>query len=192
MNYTEFTNAVTSFTVRDDLPITTLIQLAEASLRPIVRHYLAEKTVTLNLVDDIAELPSDFLEMRALTGASGFTYKPISPASAEIQFGQIGYYRIGDSLSFVPAADGQTEAQVTLAYHSSFAPLTDLQTNFLFSRFENIYLRAVLREAYRWLQDAQGVAIQDAALKEELSFLAEDNRRGTMTSTILWRDSAWQ
>ncbi|WP_244428306.1 phage adaptor protein [Sinorhizobium fredii] len=191
MTYDELIETIESYTIRDDIPVTTMIRLAEAALRPITKHYLSEKTVTLIVADDIAELPSDFLEMRAISGTSGSIYKPISPTISDVQSGQVGYYRIGDSLSFVPSSAGEVDDEVTIAYWASFPALTDVQSNWLFDRFPNIYLRAVLKESFRWLKDPEGVAIEDAALKEELSILAEDDRRGKQSGPIIWEFGTW-
>ncbi|MDX0947216.1 hypothetical protein GOD93_16315 [Sinorhizobium medicae] len=192
MTYDELLETITSYTIRDDIPVTTMIRLAEATLRPIAKHYLSEKTETLFVVDSVAELPSDFLEMRAITGESGQTYKPIAPANSDVFDGQVGYYRVGQSLTFVPSASGEVDDQVSIAYWTSFPALTDIQSNWLFDRFPNIYLRAVLKESFRWLKDPEGVAIEDAALKEELSILAEDDRRGRQTGPIIWESRTWQ
>ncbi|GCA50634.1 hypothetical protein KGO5_03081 [Sinorhizobium sp. KGO-5] len=192
MTYDELLETITSYTIRDDIPVTTMIRLAEATLRPIAKHYLSEKTETLFVVDSVAELPSDFLEMRAITGESGQTYKPIAPANSDIFDGQVGYYRVGQSLTFVPSASGEVDDQVSIAYWTSFPALTDIRSNWLFDRFPNIYLRAVLKESFRWLKDPEGVAIEDAALKEELSILAEDDRRGRHTGPIIWESRTWQ
>ncbi|WP_455918662.1 phage adaptor protein [Ensifer canadensis] len=192
MTYDELIDNVLSYTVRDDVPVSTMIRIAEASLRPITKHYLSEKVVTLPVVDGFAELPSDFLEMRAITGTSGITYKPISPTNADVREGEVGYYRVGDEVSFVAAATGQLEAEVQLAYWYSFPALSSTQSNWLFARYPSVYLRAVLRESYRWLKDPESAAIEDAALKEELGILGEDNRRGLQTGTIYWREPTWQ
>ncbi|RVO54942.1 hypothetical protein [Sinorhizobium meliloti] len=192
MTYDELLETITSYTIRDDIPVTTMVRLAEATLRPIAKHYLSEKTATLFVVDSVAELPSDFLEMRVITGESGQTYKPVAPANADIQDGQVGYYRVGNSLTFIPSASGEVDDQVALAYWYSFPALTDIQSNWLFDRFPNIYLRAVMKESFRWLKDPEGVAIEDAALKEELSILAEDDRRGRQTGPIIWESRSWQ
>ncbi|MGH0331026.1 phage adaptor protein [Sinorhizobium meliloti] len=192
MTYDELLETITSYTIDDSVPVTTMIRVAEAALRPIAKHYLSEKTETLFVVDSVAELPSDFLEMRAITGESGQTYKPIAPANSDVFDGQVGYYRVGQSLTFVPSASGEIDDQVSIAYWTSFPALTDIQSNWLFDRFPNIYLRAVLKETYRWQKDAAGVAIEDAALKEELSILAEDDRRGRQTGPIIWESRTWQ
>lgn len=192
MTYDELLETITSHTIRDDIPVTTMIRLAEGTLRPITKHYLAEKTETLFVVDSVAELPSDFREMRAITGESGQTYKPIAPANSDVFDGQVGYYRVGQSLTFVPSASGEVDDQVSIAYWYSFPPLTDIQSNWLFEWSPNVYVWAVLREAYRWLKDPESLAQAEIALKEELANLAEDDRRGRQTGPIIWESRSWQ
>lgn len=192
MTYDELLDTVTSYTIRDDLPVTTFIKLAEATLRPIAKHYLAEKIATLTVADDMADLPDDFLEIRAITAESRQTYKPVSPANANLFERQIGYYRAGDVLSFIPHADTAVDDEVSLLYAASFPALTADQSNWLFERFPAVYLRAILKEANRYLKDAEGIAIEDTALKEELSILAEDDRRGRQTGPIIWEQATCQ
>lgn len=101
---------------------------------------------------------------------------------------RFGYYHEGDSLVFV----GDIDAEVTLLYSAAFPDLTSDQTNWLFDRFPNIYLSAVLKEFHRWQTNAEGVQIEDAALKEALAIVAEDDRRGRVTGPIIRQDRTWQ
>ena len=77
MTYQEFLTLIKSYTIRDDAPINSFILRAESHLRPIVRHYRSEKTIVLSITDDIADLPADFIEIRAITGIAK-RYKPVS------------------------------------------------------------------------------------------------------------------
>ncbi|KAA3511611.1 phage adaptor protein [Agrobacterium rosae] len=184
MTYQEFLALIKSYTIRDDAPIISFILRAESHLRPIVRHYLAEKTIVLSITDDIADLPADFIEIRAITGTEK-RYKPISINSATSD--EVGYYRIGSTLIFA----GKVEATVKLTYYSAFTPLTETNQNWLFGNFQNVYISAVLREFYRWEKDAEGVASEQGALNEALSVLAEDDRRGRMTGSITIGGPTW-
>jgi hypothetical protein len=185
MTYDELIETINSYTIRDDAPIQGFIKRAETSLRTIVKHYLAEKTVVLSIVDNRAELPSDFREIRTITGTK--TYKPIAPMNATINDDEVGYYREGNSLVFI----GVIDSDVGLLYASAFEDLTALQTNWLFDRFPNVYLSAILKEFYRWTKDPEGVQIEQAALNEALSIVAEDDRRGRVTGTIIIGASTW-
>ncbi|MFD1326751.1 phage adaptor protein [Mycoplana ramosa] len=186
MTYDELLETIESYTIRDDAPITSFIRRAETYLRTITKHYLAEKTVLLNVTNGKAELPSDFREIRTITGTR--TYKPIAPSHAQIESDEVGYYREGNTLVFV----GEVDSQVGFLYHAAFPDLTEDQSNWLFERFPNVYVSAILKEFHRWQTNPEGVSIEDAALKEALAIVAEDDRRGRQTGTIYFGASTWQ
>jgi hypothetical protein len=185
MTYAEFIDIIASLTIRTDAPITSFIKRAEASLRPIAKHYLSEKVVTLPIVDGIAALPADFLEIRTITGTK--KYKPVAPTSATLFEGEVGYYRIADDLSFV----GEADDEVQLTYFASFGDLTETDTNWLFDRFPSVYIAAVMRAFRQWESDADGVAVEQAALNEALSIVAEDDRRGRQTGPLTLGGASW-
>ena len=185
MTYDEFLATIKEYTIRDDAPISGFIRRSETFLRTIIRHYLSEKTVTLSVVDSTAELPSDFIEIRAISGAAK-TFKRVSPTNAKLTSDQVGYFRVGDSLIFV----GGEDMQIELIYSASFPDLSATQTNWLFDRFPNVYISAVLKEFHRWQQSAEGVQIESAALQEALAIVAEDDRRGR-SSPIIMGDTSW-
>lgn len=185
MTYDDFIAIIEGLTIRTDAPITAFIKRAEAHLRPIAKHYLSEKVVTLPIVDGLAALPADFLEMRTITGDK--TYKPIAPAKATLCEGEVGYYRIADDISFV----GEADDEVQLVYFASFSDLTETTTNWLFDRFPNVYIAAVMRAFRQWESDADGTAIEQAALNEALSIVAEDDRRGRQTGPLTLGGASW-
>ncbi|WP_276118289.1 phage adaptor protein [Pararhizobium qamdonense] len=187
MTYDEFIEQIDSYTIRTDAPIAAFITRAESSLRTIVKHYLAEKTVTLNVAANRATLPSDFREIRTITGSAGITYRPIAPMNAVLQENEVGYYRDGNSIVFV----GSPDSSIGFQYSSAFPDLTATQSNWLFERFPNVYIAAVLKSFYEWTKDPEGVQIEQAALNEALSIVAEDDRRGRVTGTIIMGASSW-
>jgi hypothetical protein len=185
MNYDQILQTISDYTIRDDAPIEGFIKRAETTLRTIVKHYLAEKTVTLTVIDNRAELPSDCREIRTINGTK--TFKPIAPMNAIINEDEVGYYREGNSLVFV----GVIDSDVGLLYASAFEDLTALQTNWLFDRFPNVYVSAILKEFHRWQVNPEGVQIEGQSLQEALSIVAEDDRRGRQTGTIIVGGSTW-
>lgn len=186
MTYDEFIEVIESHVIRDDAPITSFIRRAETNLRPIAKHYLAEKVVTVPVVDGIVELPDDFQEMRQISGT--MRYKPVSPTSSTLFGGECGYYRIGDVISIV----GQADATVELIYFAAFEDLSETASNWLFERFPNVYISAVLKAFYQWERDAEGVQIESQALQEALALVAEDDKRGRQTGTIVMGGGTWQ
>ncbi len=185
MTYEELLDHVRSFTIRDDAPITAFIARAESNLQTIIRHYLSEKTVKLTVVGGRAVLPSDFREIRQITGTK--FYKPVSPVSAILHCDEVGYYREGDAVVFV----GIPESEIQLLYLAAFPALTATQSNWLLERFPSVYVAAILREFHRWQVDAEGVQIEQQALNEALALVAEDDRRGRQTGTITMGGGTW-
>lgn len=186
MTYDELLSTVKSYTIREDAPITGFMRRAETYLRIVVRHYLAEKTVVLSVIDGVVELPADFIELRIITGSTWKRYRPVNPVASILLEGDVGYYRTGNTIVFV----GEHDAEISMIYASAFEDLTEENSNWLFEKFPNVYLSAILKEFHRWQTSQEGVAIEDAALKEALSIVAEDDRRGRVTpistSAITW------
>ncbi|MGQ3209539.1 phage adaptor protein [Shinella sp.] len=185
MTYDEFISHINALCIRDDAPIVTFIRRAEAYLRPLVKHYLAEKSVTLTVTDGTTTLPADFIEIRSITGT--LTYKPVSPTSATLLEGQVGYFRVADDLVFV----GEPDSTVDVVYHSAFPDLTETQSNWLFDRHVGVYLASVMKAFYQFEKDPEGVQIENQALQEALGVVAEDDRRGRVGGVIIMDTGTW-
>lgn len=188
MTYDELLSTIESYTIRDDAPIDSFIRRAESYLRTVTKHYLAEKTVVLPIVADTVDLPADFLEIRTITGKK--LYKPVSVQAASLCENEVGYYRSGNRLTFV----GEPDAEIELLYWAGFPNLTEdtADSHWLFQRFPSVIIAAILKEFHRWQTNPEGVAIEDAALKEALSIVAEDDRRGRQTGPIIMGGSTWR
>lgn len=186
MTFDEFNQCLIDLQIRQDAPNESLLRRSESYLRVVTKHPASERTVLLPIVDGIATLPADFLEMRLISGTK--TYKPVAPMAANLTEDEVGYYREGNNLVFV----GEPDAEVALLYHFAFADLTADQTNWLFDRFPNVYIACVMKFFEQWQRNAEGVAIEDAALKEALSVVAEDARRSRITGPIIMGGSGWQ
>lgn len=188
MTYDEFLSTIESYTIRQiaDMPFEGFVRRAESYLKTVAKHYLAEKTVVLPIDVGAITLPSDFLEIRSITGTK--LYKPVAVQAANLCENEVGYYRTGNRLVFV----GEPDATIELLYWAAFPDLTEDQSNWLFDRFPNVYISAVLKEFHRWETDSEGVAIEDAALKEALSIVAEDDRRGRQTGPIIMGANTWR
>ena len=185
MTYDAFLTHILSLCVRDDAPIETFIRRSESYLRTVTKHYLSEQTVTLPVVDGAIELPADFIETRTITGTK--TYKPVSPANAQLTSDEVGYFRAGSNLVLV----GDADAEVALLYWASFPDLTATTDNWLVTNFPNVYIAAVMKGFYQWTKDPEGVQIEQAALNEALSVVQEHDRRGRNTGTIIVGGSSW-
>jgi hypothetical protein len=187
MTYDELLETVNSYTIRTDAPVVGFIRRAESYLRTITKHYLSEITVSLPVTDLTTQLPADFREIRAITGTGTKTYKPVAPTNAILAEDEVGYYRSNTALIFV----GTPDEAIVLLYSAAFPDLTASQSNWIFDRFPNVYLAAVLKEFYRWTKDPEGVAVEQSALQEALSIVAEDDRRGRVTGPIIIGGTGW-
>ncbi|AYD00918.1 hypothetical protein [Neorhizobium sp. NCHU2750] len=188
MTYDEFLSTIESYTIRsiNDMPFDGFVRRAESYLRTVTKHYLAETTVVLPIVAGAIDLPADFIEIRSITGAK--RYKPVAVQAAVLCENEVGYYRSGNRLVFV----GEPDETIELLYWAAFADLTEDQSNWLFDRFPNVYISAVLKEFHRWQTDPEGVQIESAALQEALSIVAEDDRRGRQTGPIIMGGNSWR
>ncbi|AYD01738.1 hypothetical protein [Neorhizobium sp. NCHU2750] len=188
MTYDEFLSTIESYTIRSisDMPFDGFVQRAESYLRSVTKHYLAEKTVILRIDVGAITLPDDFLEIRSITGAK--LYKPVAVQAANLCENEVGYYRTGNRLVFV----GEPDATIELLYWAAFPALSADQSNWLFDRFPNVYISAVLKEYHRWMTNAEGVQIESAALQEALGIVSEDDRRGRQTGPIIMGSNAWR
>ncbi|WP_313199922.1 hypothetical protein [Rhizobium sp.] len=186
MDYDSFIATIQSYTIRDDAPIDSFIRRAESYLRTVTKHYLAEKTVVLPIDVGAITLPTDFLEIRTVTGTK--LYKPVAVQAANLCENEVGYYRTGNRLVFV----GEPDATVELLYWAAFPDLTEDQSNWLFERFPNVYIAAVLKEFHRWQTSSEGVQVEGQALQESLSIVAEDDRRGRQTGPLIMGAARWQ
>lgn len=185
MTYDELISTINSYIIRTDAPIPEFIRRAESQLRVMARHYLSEKTAVLSVTDNTASLPSDFMDIRQISG--NLFYRPVSPINAEIYFDECGYYRQGNQLIFV----GTPDSSVTILYESRFPDLTATSSNWLFERFPNVYVSAILKEFYRWEKDTDGFSIETAALNEALGIVSADDQRGRATGTIAFNQGGW-
>lgn len=186
MTYDEFIQVVTDLQIRGDAPLESLIRRSESYLRVVTSHVLSEKSVVLPVVDSRVELPADLLEIRLVSGSK--LYKPVAPQAARLCEEEIGYYREGNSLVLV----GEPEAEVSLLYKFAFADLTEDQTNWLFDRFPNVYIAAVMKSFEQWQRNSEGVAIEDAALREALGVVELDDKRARQTGPIIMGGSTWR
>lgn len=185
LTYDEIISTVQALMVRTDAPVGDFIKRGEAHIRPLIRHYLAETTVALPVTANVAVLPADFLEVRAITGTK--TYKPVNPANAKLYFDEVGYYRSNNTLVFV----GQPDPEVTILYAASIPGISPTSTNFIADRFPNLYIAVIMRFFYQWERDAEGVQLETASLNEALAVVAEDDKRGRQTGQIIMGVQPW-
>jgi len=161
--------------VSDTDPIATFISLAEGDFFPFVKHYMQETTVSLPIVDGKVTLPDDVQDVRKLH-IPGYTLKRVSVYTSEIYTGEIGYTTSGNSYVFSGLPADPVNVEIT--YDARPEPLSETNpTNWLLQRYSNVYLHGALVRAYRWRQNAQAEAGEEASLQKALGLLATDHKR---------------
>lgn len=188
-NYDELKQAVQDYTLRDEIPFDTFLRLAEAKINPMIKHYLQEKTETLDIIDNTATLPADYLEGRFVSVDDKPTFQTGIDTNTFTQ-SEVLYKQIGNTFEF----RGEYEVpKAKLVYTASIPKLTTAEpTNWLLQRFPNVYLHAVLAAAFRWLRDGEAEAQEAASLMEAASIVAADNLRGVRPANPLRSEaSAW-
>lgn len=174
-NYSDLQETVADYIFRSDAPVKAFIARAENDVQPFLKHYLTEDEVTLESVGNVVTLPADFLEARRVL-IDGMLAKRISVYGSQLRAGEIGYLQSGNGYSIAPPQD--EPRAVTLTYYKRLTPLSDAEpTNWLITKFPNVYLAATLVRAYRWLKNPEEEAGEKQSLKEALAEVASDHAR---------------
>ncbi len=185
-NVNELKTAVADYTTRSDLPLNTLIALAETKFASTVKHRLSEKYVDIAVTAGSASfpLPVDFQEGRSLK----LNHVPLSLCSIDslnANPGDTNQYAIVGStirLQSRPAKD----IAVALVYYSRVSALTDAnQTNWLLTAFPDVYLYGVLLEYAIWAQDADKQTTYGTLLATALANLSADHAKGSFSGSTL-------
>lgn len=190
-NYSDLQETVADYIFRSDAPVKSFIARAEGDVQPFLKHYLMETEVTLSSVDNVVALPADFLEARRVL-IDGVLAKPISAYGAQLREGEIGYFQSGSGYSIAPAQEAPRT--VTLTYYKRLPALSDAQpTNWLITKFPNVYLAATLVRAYRWLKNPEEEAGEQQSLQEALGEVAKDHARAVNSGNPIELETrAWQ
>lgn len=182
----ELRAAITDYTTRTDVPVTTCIALAESKFASTVKHRLAEKFAEIPVAANAPSfpLPVDFQEARSLK----IEGKPLTLASIDALNavpGNTGEYAIVGTtvrLQSQPAAD----LLVGFTYYARVPALTESNiTNWLLATFPDVYLYGVLLEYAIWAQDTDKQAAYGTLLAAALGNLNLDHARGSFSGSTL-------
>lgn len=153
------------------------VEMVESELNtdPDFRVADMEKLVDLAVTSGVANLPSDFIELRNVTNDSGLNCG--------------SYYLSGLSLVFSTSDPNDSGISgVTVLYYASLPPLVnDGDTNWLLTKYPQIYLYGILSELGFWLVDATQITAFGAKYTQSLEKLrsADRNKRWGGASVII-------
>jgi hypothetical protein len=199
MTYAELQSAIGDWLMRQDLTsvIPTFIDLAEARFNREMRVRRMITTATLTLADGKATLPSDWLESRNVRYVDdpyrSLEYVTLEAADdiRETLATATDQFTIrGDQIEFIAAPDDGTEIELT--YYAEIPALSDSNTsNWLSTRWPDVYLYGALMHSAPYLKDDERVAVwaglHDRALEE---IRMEDHKAQWSGSTLKIRSRA--
>jgi hypothetical protein len=153
--YSELQTTVANWLHRDDLTsqIPDFITLAEAKLKRELRTRDMEKRATTDTSTEYTELPSDFVAIRSayLNTDPKQQLRLMTPADIRSRWigsttGQPEVFAIvGNEIMLAPSPDGTYE--IELDYYAFSALSETNQTNWLLTKYPDVYLYGALVEA---------------------------------------------
>ena len=160
-NYSDLLSAVASWLNRGtdlDTRIPDFIKLAEAEFNRRLRTLEMEAATTLTLTGDHADVPADFLGLRSLK-IDNTALEYVSPAEIadDESTGIPTRYTVTDGkFIFRPAPSGGT---ADISYYQAVPALTaGSPTNWLMTRWPDLYLFATIAHAAFYIRDPEMVA----------------------------------
>ncbi len=152
-----------------------LVQTAESRLNRELRTRYQLTSGTFTFASGTANLPSDFLEMSDVFGLNGFQYRSGPVSDAQRVGSQYARYSIAGNVITINGYSGSR----TYNYYAALPTLTtsSATTNWLLTRYPDVYLYAVGLEAAKYLQDDNLAARSQQELNEALRSLRADDER---------------
>lgn len=151
-DFLDLRTAVIEYVQRPDVAdvFTRFVALAESRLNRTLRMREQVKTVTLTVTSGVAALPEDFAEMIGLYAPGGGEY--VQQTSQQVNAGGC-YYAIEGGNIVAPHIAGDVE----VSYYAMLPPLSasTTTTNWLLTRYPDIYLYGVGFEAAKHVRDAE-------------------------------------
>lgn len=151
------------------------VRMAEAEFNRTLIHPLMETTATLTITSGVATVPSDLLNVIKIQMTQA-PYNEITPGQADLLAASTSYatnrypteYK-WSGLEF--HMNSPMSVSAAIKYRSAIPPLVTNSTNWLLSRFPDMYLfKSVLNGDTRLLDDEQMAVINARMEKAEAQF----------------------
>lgn len=169
------------------------VRMAEAEFNRTLIHPLMETTATLTITSGVATVPSDLLNVIKIQMTQA-PYNEITPGQADLLEASTSYatnrypteYK-WSGLEF--HMNSPMSVSAAIKYRSAIPPLVTNSTNWLLSRFPDMYLfKSVLNGDTRLLDDEQLAVVNARMEKAEAQF--NDWARLSHIGTLKMRPSA--
>ena len=178
--YTELKTEVADFAHRTDLTskMDTFCILAEAVINKDLRTLDMETILSVTFNDAFYDLPSNYLEIRAIHIVNDGARVPIksyTPQQLDALYsratGTIAGFAIhGGQMELRPAAGASDTVDGEITYYKRVTTLTGTATNDILTKFPMIYLSSMMMQLYLYLQDdtelSKWASIYDSQIKQ--------------------------
>lgn len=186
--YAAFRTAVQTLIDGDDISqselavstLDTIIGLGEQRIYREMRSSTQDVALSLTVTNNVATLPSDFIELRSIYSSQNFpaTYVPYEEMQGLIQRGSSAatgalYYTMeGDTIIFYPQINGTISGR----YYKRFA---DISTgiNALLTRHPDVFIYAALAESGPFLGESERQQVWEAKYSALVQAANETERR---------------
>ena len=181
--YSELVTALEGWLNRTDIStkFPDFIALFEARMNRMIRHPSMETDSTSSITTSPVAVPTDFLEVRKVT-AGGELVEAMSPQHLDYYYlnaeaGTPKHYALtGGEFHFRPTPSAATT--IAIDYYQKIPALTSsAATNWLLTAYPDAYLYGVLRQAFAYLRDPDGLAQAKAGEDEVLAEIEMDAAR---------------
>lgn len=197
MTYSVLLSDIASWSQRDDVSTVSprWVTFATAAFNRDLRVPEMEARDTRILTTEFVSLPSDFLEMRAVMTSTGEELRYL----AAQQFVTIvdsgvkldkSIYTIEDfQLRMYPVPTVSNPLTVTILYYEDIAPLVNASdTNWVLTRYPDLYLYGALIHARAWLHDEQRLGVVKALYDEGMASLKRRKVHATGIASAIGSD----
>ena len=174
--YTSLKDSIADWIARDDLTSVIpdfVVQFeAEANLRLRVRDQETVTTLTTTL--GVVALPSDYLAWRRVYNTTNGTRRELEYVHPSYLTALYPTSAAGDPKSFTIDAGNliilpynDTASAITFDYYKVVPPLASNASNWLLTKWPNVYLNGSLAEAYKYIKNYDS-ALRHTQLRDDL------------------------
>lgn len=160
-----------------------LVQMAESFLNRELRTRFQITTSPLTLINGQVSLPSDFLEMAHVFGTNGYQYRSGPVSDYYRPTSQFSRYSINGQTVNINGYSGDR----TVTYFAALPTLTtsNSTTNWLLTRYPDVYLYAVAVEAAKHLKDPDLLTVSKQMLDDSVRSVKIDDDRARWSNTTV-------
>ncbi len=157
---------------------------------PPLRYAGMETTTTLTTSGASVALPAGWLEFKRIwidaNDGKDLLYVPLSQFRSDADSQATGtpskYTIDGATLYTAPTSD----ADIEVTYYQTLGAFTgDASTDAVLTNNPEIYLSGVLAEAYRWIRDSEGMALEQGEFAAKVRGLNAQDKKAQTSGSIL-------